>query len=634
MKFIFTIITYSFFNMNINTAPDQPILIEPANQATNVSTSPVLSVLVSDIDSDNLIVTYYGRKKAIAPPKFTIIGMPDTQYYTSGKYGGSPAIMNSQTQWITDNKDSLNIVYVAHLGDCVDDGDLYEAPWQAAEVAMEYIENPITTNLADGIPYGIAVGNHDQTPAGDADGTTNYYNQYFGENRFSGRGYYGGHYGSNNDNHYQLFSAGGMDFISIYIEYDPSPDTTVINWAEDLLQTWGNRRAIIVSHYIIGTGNPGAFATQGQAIYNALKDHPNVFLFLCGHVPGEGRRSDTYNGNMIHSVLADYQARPNGGNGWLNIFEFDPENHIISVNTYSPWLDQWETDNNSQFTLPYTMSTEFPFQLLGSENIVPSGSTSMFNWSNLDSNTEYEWFVTIDDGEDITISPTWTFTTGNHRLSIKVNLEGAFNGTEMNADLTPILPLSQPYTGLPWEYQGIENVGVLPPNIVDWVLVELRDATDANSATSSTRIARQAAFIRNTGEIAGLDGASTLSFSSNIINLLFAAIWHRNHLGVLSALPLENIGGTYVYDFSVGFEKALGGISAQNELNAGIWGMIGGDANANGMIGSDDKTLEWMLKAGLKGYLGGDCNLDTQVNNKDKNEIWLPNMGKECQVPE
>ena len=36
--------------------------------------------------------------------------------------------------------------------------------------------------------------------------------------------YYGGHYGANNDNHYDLFSASGMDFIVIYFEYDDDDD--------------------------------------------------------------------------------------------------------------------------------------------------------------------------------------------------------------------------------------------------------------------------------------------------------------------------------------------------------------------------------------------------------------------------
>ena len=232
----------------------------------------------------------------------------------------------------------------------------------------------------------------------------------------------------------------------------------------------------------------------------------------------------------------------------------------------------------------------------------------------------------------------WRIAIAESQTGVKLNayvyLEGAFNGSDMKTDLTPILPLSQPYTSMPWDYQGDETVGEIPPNIVDWVLVELRDTTEANLASSSARIVRQAAFIRNNGEIVGLDGSSELSFSNNIVNQLFVVIWHRNHLGVLSAQPLENIGGTYIYDFTSGFEKAFGGMSAQNELNAGIWGMIGGDSNADGLISSEDKTQGWMLKAGTMGNFGGDWNFDTQVHNKDKNDIWLPNLGKVSQVPE
>jgi hypothetical protein len=66
------------------------------------------------------------------------------------------------------------------------------------------------------------VGNHDQGPTGtgDPNAATTFYNQYFGEARFLGRSYYGGHYGSNNDNNYQLFTAGGIDFIHFSIEYN------------------------------------------------------------------------------------------------------------------------------------------------------------------------------------------------------------------------------------------------------------------------------------------------------------------------------------------------------------------------------------------------------------------------------
>ncbi|MGK3990199.1 hypothetical protein WME99_44560 [Sorangium sp. So ce136] len=51
------------------------------------------------------------------------------------------------------------------------------------------------------------------------------------------------------------------------------------------------------SHYIVGTGNPAAFGAQGQAIHDVLKDNPNLFMLVCGHIAGEGRRVDTFGGN-------------------------------------------------------------------------------------------------------------------------------------------------------------------------------------------------------------------------------------------------------------------------------------------------------------------------------------------------
>lgn len=404
-------------------SPDQPVVIFPSNGSNEIPLSPVLQVAISDPDNDFLTVTFYGRAvSGTAPgPDFTLIGLPDTQYYTSGKNGGSPAIFKNQTQWIVANKDALNIAYVAHLGDCVDDGDLVEASWQVADTAMGYLEDPLTTNLLAGIPFGLSVGNHDQSPNGNPDGTTNYFNQYFGAARFSGRGYYGGHYGSNNDNHYDLFSASGLDFIIIHLEYDPTPDAAVMAWADSLLQVYSTRRAIIISHYIIGTGNPGPLGPQGQVIHAAFKHNPNVFLFLCGHVYGEGQRSDIYNSHTVHTLLADYQHRPNGGSGWLRIMEFSPVKNEIRVKTYSPWLDQWETDSNSQFTLSYDMQSSGAFQVIGVQTNVASGSIASITWPALSPLTSYEWYVSVNDGHSTISGSIWRFTTANAPVEYLLN---------------------------------------------------------------------------------------------------------------------------------------------------------------------------------------------------------------------
>jgi len=283
---------------------------------------------------------------AASAENFTIVALPDTQFYSESY----PAIFTAQTQWIVDNKDALNIVYVAHEGDIVNVATS-TAQWDNADAAMDLLENPATTGLADGIAYGMAPGNHDEP-------LTNF-NSYFGVPRFSGRSYYGGHKGSTNENSYMLFSAGEMNFIVVNIENTPDvPDNGAIAWADGIIQTYSDRRAIVVSHWIIGSG--GAWATSGQAIYDGLKDNPNLFLMLCGHVHAEARRSDTYNDNTVHTLLADYQGEPNGGDGWLRIMEFSPDNNEIYVKTYSPTLSSWETDADSEFTLSYEMQPDPP----------------------------------------------------------------------------------------------------------------------------------------------------------------------------------------------------------------------------------------------------------------------------------
>jgi PKD repeat protein len=219
-------------------------------------------------------------------------------------------------------------------------------------------------------------------------------------------------------------------------------------------------------------------------------------------------------------------------------------------------------------------------------------------------------------------------------VDIKVMLEGPFNGSGMNTALpgSTGFPMSQPYTGSPWNYPGTENVVVIPPDAVDWILLELRDANDAASANSATRIARQAAFLLSDGSVVAIDGISNLQFIYPITQQLFAIIWHRNHLGVLSAFPLMKLGNIYSYDFTTGGGQAFG-IDSQANLGGGIYGMISGDANADGFVNDIDKAASWQLESGLSGYLPSDLNLDGQSGNQDKNDKWLPNTGKGIQVP-
>jgi hypothetical protein len=346
--------------------------------------------------NDSLLQFFDDVTITVNPSNFTLVALPDTQYYSRD----FATTFAAQTQWIVNNKDSRNIVHLVHLGDVVENANI-TAEWDHANAAMSLIEDPNTTGLLHGIPYGIAVGNHEQMPAGSPAGdSTQLYNTYFGESRFSGRTYYGGHFGSNNDNHVSFFSAGGMDFIVIYLEYDEAANPNVLAWADNLLKTHVDKRAIVVGHYFVEPGNPAPFGLQGQDTYDALKGNANLFLMLAGHRHGEGQRTDVFNGNAVHTLLSDYQERENGGDGWLRIIEFSPANNEIRIRTYSPTRDQFETDGDSQFTLSYDMSPNSNLPPI--TRVGPDQTITLPNVATLDG-------TVTDDG---TVTTTWSKVSG------------------------------------------------------------------------------------------------------------------------------------------------------------------------------------------------------------------------------
>ncbi len=87
--------------------------------------------------------------------------------------------------------------------------------------------------------------------------------------------------------------------------------------------------------------------------------NPNLHFMLSGHVHDESRRTDIANGHPVFQMLADYQDRASGGEGWLRILRFVPAEDKVYVQTYSPWLNRFETDADSEFTLDFPMGGAF-----------------------------------------------------------------------------------------------------------------------------------------------------------------------------------------------------------------------------------------------------------------------------------
>ncbi|MHC4867879.1 MAG: metallophosphoesterase, partial [Planctomycetota bacterium] len=197
----------------------------------------------------------------------------------------------------------------------------------AAVVEAEWIKASYSMSLLDGaVSYGVCPGNHDKPGS-----VLDFYNQYFSYTRF---GF--GHYpGSNNDNNYDLFSAGGMDFIIVHLQV--YPDQGVFEWANEVLDYYSDRIAILTMHQYLNTN--GSRMAVGDTVWNqVIAPNNNVQFVFCGHNHGEAYRMDVEGGREVHQLLADYQSYSNGGNGYLRIMRFVPSEDAVYVKTYSPWL--------------------------------------------------------------------------------------------------------------------------------------------------------------------------------------------------------------------------------------------------------------------------------------------------------
>ncbi len=216
-------------------------------------------------------------------------------------------------------------------------------------------------------------------------------------------------------------------------------------------------------------------------------------------------------------------------------------------------------------------------------------------------------------------------------LNLKVFIEGPYYNGQMTPFLNVLgyLPVNQPYNIDPWNYNGTESVGSVPnANIVDWVLVDVLKPHSNGNQIRFEVMGRKAGFLFKDGYIKDIDGTSNLTVETKMTSGFYIRIHHRNHLSVISAVPLIESAGVFSYDFTLSADQALGGFLRQKQLSTLIWGMIAADANASGQIDNRDKNEVWLLQQGLTGYFVGDFNLDTQVDADDKVVKWEPNAGK------
>lgn len=412
------------------------------------------------------------------------------------------------------------------------------------------------------------------------------------------------------------------------------PDGSTINSVEFSGYVYGTNWP----YWNINPVNNDPLTADPSILYNDIRAEANAGYYL---YRSESQSFST--GWKVHLLegTANQDLESALPQDWFAIGIMDRDASQYYIN-----FEGWNETNKPYLTIDYTYTPSYNWLTLdggpGVSGSVP-GQNNINIIAGFDANGLevgiYTANIVISSNDPglplINIPVTMNVVSGS-MVSLKTYLEGPFNGTQMSTALNQAgyLPLNQPYHAEPWNYTGTESVTAIPgPDIVDWVLVEYRDAPSASQANSLTTIGKQAAFLLNNGHIVDLDGSSPLTFGSTLFNQLFAVVRQRNHLSVLSANPLNVSGGNYNYDFSSGESQVYGGGLGHKELSPGIWGMMSGDGDANEQVNNSDKNSVWQLQTGTSGYKSGDFNLDGQVNNTDKIDKWRPNTGKASQVP-
>ncbi len=183
-------------------------------------------------------------------------------------------------------------------------------------------------------------------------------------------------------------------------------------------------------------------------------------------------------------------------------------------------------------------------------------------------------------------------------------------------DLEPYSALGLPPTtgpGATLMPGALANGG--PEAVVDWVLVELRDAADP-----AVLLHRVPGLLQRNGQVVSLDGVSPLTLTAPV-RFAYVALRHRNHLGVMTAAPLDLGTSVLALDLRAPASPCHGTMPRRERgTQRTLWA---GNATLDGMVsyvgGNNDRDAVLVSIGGTPptavsaGYLQADVNLDGLV---------------------
>lgn len=258
----------------------------------------------------------------------TFAWITDTQYYSESY----PYIYEFMNQWIVDNSEKYKIKYVMHTGDLVQNPSVVRE-WIAASNAQKILDDA-------GMPNGVLAGNHDVL--GEEDYTMYY--RYFPSSRYENFPWYGGSY-LNNRGHYDIVSIKGQSFIFVYMGWGTIGNNEIA-WMNDVLRNNQDKIAFLAFHGYLDTN--GGKGTQARRIYeNVVVPNKNVYGVFGGHNPNAITRINQIDDGdgvirTVYEMLFNTQYAAKGGNGFMRLLHLNLGENKIYVNTYSPYIDEYD----------------------------------------------------------------------------------------------------------------------------------------------------------------------------------------------------------------------------------------------------------------------------------------------------
>jgi len=296
--------------------------------------------------------------------------------------------------------------------------------------------------------------------------------------------------GADNSNNYVLFSAGGLDFVAVGLSYGVTQEES--DWATSIFQRYSDRNGILITHGYVSASNAadgrnGPLGADGSKLYDeVVRSNANVFLVLGGHFHGVGINVETIAGDdgnrKVVQLLADYQGYMvpagelfskercqaagldpatqcvfgtgadagkidvNGDGTWehlvtdklalgasfLRMLQFNTKDATMSVDTYSPFLDDFGASPydhgaypkttpepidrysgaEDNFIVPVNLSTRMtsfstdglivasPTDAVIGTQTVASGAQATVRWKGLKKGETYAWFANSTDAAE------------------------------------------------------------------------------------------------------------------------------------------------------------------------------------------------------------------------------------------